>query len=275
MAYSAPVNSASPAFVCIQRDGSESMEDGVLVQGRKTTKAQGCAETANRFFCEVVQNCHDNGRVRNAFEFCGCTYGNGTLGPLFGGALERERFITVSQLIGNPLRLERAAPISGEDHAEVDLPVWVEARAEGDTPMRRAFEETVQLVSEWIATHPAAFPPVVINITDGESTDGSPAEAARALTSLQTLDGNVLLFNVQLSAAGKSPVIFPARPDDLPDRFSRLLFDISSILPDPMAQAARRLGVDVEPGARALICNAGLRDIMTALLTGTQLAPRR
>ena len=80
------------------------------------------------------------------------------------------------------------------------------------------------------------------------------------------------LYSAVVEGNGGGAVVSPATPDRLPDAFSRRLFEMSSVLPDPMADCARRLGIQVEPGARTLICNARMRDVMRALITGSQMA---
>jgi len=60
-----------------------------------------------------------------------------------------------------------------------------------------------------VAQHPKSFPPVVINITDGESTDGDPYPASAAIRELETEDGNVLLLNLHLSSCRAPQVFFP------------------------------------------------------------------
>ncbi|PRC60442.1 hypothetical protein C6A85_18285, partial [Mycobacterium sp. ITM-2017-0098] len=78
------------------------------------------------------------------------------------------------------------------------------------------------LVSSWVDQHPTGFPPVVLNLTDGESTDGDPTNVAAKIRSQLSTDGNVLLFNLHVSDKGGSPISFPASEAALPDEFSRL-----------------------------------------------------
>ena len=87
-----------------------------------------------------------------------------------------------------------------------DVPVWVDPRAEGGTPMCHMLYHAHQILAEWIGQHPRSFPPIVVHITDGESQDGNPIPYADALKSLATEDGNVLLFNCHLSMTAADPV---------------------------------------------------------------------
>lgn len=82
-----------------------------------------------------------------------------------------------------------------------------------------------------------SFPPIVLNITDGEASDATPqtllAEAG-SIKSVATRDGNVLLFNIHLAGSGTqtSAQCFPSNREELPCiRYADLLYDMSSELP--------------------------------------------
>jgi hypothetical protein len=86
---------------------------------------------------------------------------------------------------------------------------------------------------EWIGRNPHSYPPVIINITDGMANDVSnDAEllaTARAVTALQTSDGNALLINCHIADGTEAAVVFPQTADELPaDPYARLLFEMSS-----------------------------------------------
>ena len=115
-----------------------------------------------------------------------------------------------------------------------------------------------------------SFPPVAINITDGESTDGDPSAAAARLQSLGTADGNVLLFNLHLSSTRTAPIVFPDGEVQLPDQFARLLFGMSSALPEMMRRAAADEGYSVSAGSRGFAFNADLVSLVKFLEIGTR-----
>ena len=71
---------------------------------------------------------------------------------------------------------------------KVKFPVWFDPVAEDGTPMREAIELARNILRLWIVEHRRSYPPIVINITDGEPND-DPTEAARKLTALETEDG--------------------------------------------------------------------------------------
>jgi hypothetical protein len=99
---------------------------------------------------------------------------------------------------------------------------------------------------------------VVINITDGEATDGDPEQPATRLRQLSSTDGNVLLFNAHLSAQDEAGIIFPDTEEGLPDSYARLLFRMSSLLPPPIRASAHQAGYVVGAGTRGFAFNARL-----------------
>src|SRR2546422_4517976 len=64
----------------------------------------------------------------------------------------------------------------------VKFPVWFDPYWKGGTPMCAALKEATEITQTWCQEHPNGFPPIVINITDGEATDGDLVAEARKLT---------------------------------------------------------------------------------------------
>ena len=137
--------------------------------------------------------------------------------------------------------------------------------------MCAALDRAGALAHRWIASFPDSFPPLVINLTDGEATDGDPQMWATRLRSLSTTDGPVLLFNLSLSSVPATPVLFPTSSAGLPSREAAALFEMSSLLPEIMLEGAGTLGEPVRLGARGFGCNADLKGIVTFLNIGTSI----
>src|SRR5947209_713269 len=68
----------------------------------------------------------------------------------------------------------------------------------------------------FLRNYPDCYPPLVMNITDGESTDGVPEKDAANLRELASSDGNVLLLNAHVSAKQLRPIEYPDREEGLP-----------------------------------------------------------
>ncbi len=177
--------------------------------------------------------------------------------PIMQGQLANRPLVSITDIGNNPARIDTATQrIHDEETGEVmevptDTPVWVDPYAEGSTPMCHVFHYAHGILSQWINAHPGSFPPIVIHITDGESQDGDAIPYADAVKALATSDGNVLLFNCHLSMSAVEPFVFPNTDQGLPDDLARVLFHMSSPLPDPFFRSAARGGLsDSAGGAR-------------------------
>jgi hypothetical protein len=157
----------------------------------------------------------------------------------------------------------------------VKFPVWYDPSSQGGTPMCAALKAAHKIVQQWATGHASGFPPIVINITDGDSTDGDPLADAQALCSTGTDDGPTILFNVHLSSTRGSPIELPARDNELPDEFAKKLFEMSSKLTPFMVSRAREVGMDVEENSRGFVFNAQPTQIIQFLDIGTRPANLR
>jgi hypothetical protein len=195
-------------------------------------------------------------------------------GPLAGRTL-----VSITEIGAYPARIEnRTQSFPDEDTGEMvevpcESPVWVDPKAEGGTPMCHMLYQAHQMLSEWIALHPRSFPPIVVHITDGESQDGDPIPYADALRSLATGDGNVLLFNCHLSMTKANPFMFPAAEEGLPDELAKVLFRMSSVLPEPFMKHAAEELFPLQPGARGMAFNADMVCLIQFVNMGTKAAP--
>ena len=195
------------------------------------------------------------------------------------GALAGRTFVSISEIGMNPARIDtRCQFIPDEETGEMievpcEVPVWVDPVTEGGTPMCHMLYQAHQMLSEWIGQHPRSFPPIVVHITDGESQDGDPTAYADAVKKLATDDGNVLLFNCHLSMTAADPFMFPSAEAGLPDDLGRVLFRMSSVLPDPFFRHATMEGFQLQPNARGMAFNADMVCLIQFLNMGTQAAP--
>ena len=110
---------------------------------------------------------------------------------------------------------------------------------------------------------------MVVNITDGASTDGNPEEPAQKLRAIASSDGEVLLFNVHLSSLPGEPVEFPDQDEKLPDNFARQLFRMSSVLPPKLRELANGQGKSFTEKSRGFAFNADLITLIKFLQIGT------
>ena len=136
--------------------------------------------------------------------------------------------------------------------------------------MSRALTRAHSVIKNWLDEHPDCFPPIVINITDGEATDGNPSNLATNLRKLASSDGNVLLFNVHLSSQNAAPIEYPDHEEGLPDKHARLLFGMSSVLPEYMRTIAFQEGIQINERSRGFVFNADIVSAIQFLDIGTR-----
>jgi hypothetical protein len=213
-------------------------------------------------------------RPRNYFSVGAIGYG-AKMGPAFSGNLAGKDLVTISEIAEMPARIEEKTR-KVEDGAgglvsqSVKFPIWFEPVASGGTPMCAAFSKAESILSARVASYRDSFPPVVINLTDGESTDGDPTASAESLKKLATNDGNVLLLNVHISSQKSEPIMFPESEDSLVDDYAKLLFKMSSALTDGMKNRARANGIKVGDGSRGFVFNADPVSVIQFLEIGTR-----
>lgn len=205
--------------------------------------------------------------------------GNMIIAPALLGQLAGKKLVSITEIGGNPARIDTRnqwipSDMPGQSiEVPCEVPVWVDPVAEGGTPMCNMLYQAYGLLTEWIESHPHSFPPIVVHITDGESQDGDPIPYAEAIRSLATSDGNVLLLNCHLSATAAEPFMFPSSDEGLPDDLAKVLFKMSSVLPEPFQRHATTEGMQLPAGARGMAFNANMVCLIQFLNMGTQAAP--
>lgn len=272
--YAAEISRANPSCILFLIDQSGSMADKFGNAEANTSKAEQVATIVNRFLQNLVVRCAKAEGVRDYFEVGVVGYGS-SVGVAFQGNLSGAALAPISQVAGSPLRVEdRTRKVDdgagGVVEQRVKFPVWFDAFANGGTPMCQALQLAQQTVQGFLGQHPSCFPPIVINITDGESTDGDPSHLAAAIRSLSSADGNVLLFNVHCSSRGGAPIQFPDSEAMLPDQFARLLFGMSSLLTDSMRAVSREMALPVSEQSRGFTFNADPVALIQFLEIGTR-----
>ena len=272
MAYSnVPIGTSNPGCIVILVDQSWSM----IEDYGTGTKAEVTALAVNHILEELLLACRSGDKIRDRCQVSVIGYGEGVECVVDGMISE-----VPSSLI-EVKKGKKSIPdgAGGLVEVEIELPIWLQPKANNGTPMHEAFERAAEIVQRWCDDNPDSFPPTVINITDGEAAYlDLTADAARKVMNLHTTDGNVLVFNVHI-ANNKHEVIFPHSAAQLigGDNFAEFLFNISSILPDPLREEAKVHGPPAEPDTRCFGYNAGeaamIRILNFGSTKGGQLVP--
>jgi hypothetical protein len=279
MAYTAEISRTNPSCFLFLIDQSGSMAEPFAGQP-DTKKADEVATAINRLLQTLVLRCAKGHEVLDRFHVGVIGYSSARVGPALGGSLAGRTLVPISQLATNPLRVEQRTKrvpdgAGGVIDQTIKFPVWFEPVAKGKTPMCQAFDQAWSSLAEFLNQYPNSYPPIVINITDGQATDGDIDTHARCIRDLASGDGNVLLFNVHLSARAERAIELPAQEEDLPpDDFARLLFRVSSVLPPGMREAAVREGYRVSENTRGFVFNGDMVAVIRFLDIGTRVDAR-
>jgi hypothetical protein len=276
MPYTAQISRTNPACILLLIDQSKSMSEP-FVGLADQTKAGMVADAVNRLLQNIVLRSAKADGVRDYFHVGVLGYGKSISAGL-GGKIPHDILIPISRLGDHPLRIEnrkKTVPdgAGGVVEQTVKFPVWFDPEATGPTPMCEAFAAAGLAVKGFIDRYPNAYPPIVLNLTDGQPSDGNPQSNARALRNMTTSDGNVLVFNLLLSTTPGLSVYFLASEAGLPDDYSKLLFRMSSELPQRMFDAARAEGFSLATKARGVVFNADPTAVVRFLDIGTRIAP--
>ena len=103
--------------------------------------------------------------------------------------------------------------------------------------------KAAEALVQWCDTHPNSYPPTVLHVTDGASTDGDPESVASALQRISTGDGECLLFNIHVSTQQGETVQYPSSDAALPDSYGKLLaFGFQHDLPPHVSKLCGRRG---------------------------------
>ncbi len=250
MPYIAEISADNPSCFLFLIYQSTSMAEEVSAGDATIAKAAGVSDTMNRWLSELSIKCAKSEGVRDYYHVGVVGYGK-KVGPCLAGSSDGNELIPISHIADNPARID--------ERDNIRMPVWFDAVADGGTPMCRATSQAGEIVQHWLDAHPDCFPPIVIHVTDGEATDG-----------------DVLLFNIHLSAnPDAQPVCFPDSPDNLPDEYSKMLWETASPLSPTMRALAKEYGIKTTDDSRGFVLNADMVMLVQAIDIGTRPANLR
>jgi hypothetical protein len=262
MSYSMQIGTKHPGLILILVDQSSSMAD--VYDGQ--TKADLAAMAVNRVIDEIGMACQQGSKIKDRC-FIGIVGYGASVDVLLGGM--------ISQIANTPKHIKKIKKkesdgAGGLVEVEIDMPIWLDSTANNGTPMAEAFEVAYDVAKEWIQKNPDNFPPVIINITDGEPNDEQKTRAAaKKIMDLNTTDGNALILNAHISNANIAENKLPNSSTALHDQYAKFLFDISSMLPNPLIAAAQKVGFSPQMGAHGFVFNAGPETMIKLLNFGS------
>lgn len=268
-------NSATPGCMIFLLDQSGSMAEPFASQqvGSGKRKCDMVATIFNSFLNELITVNTEvlpdsSSDVKRRADICAISYEGNTVTSALDGVLANQPFVSLADLQMSPLDIEMRKRKEMDDSGgfydvEIPFPIWIKAKHGGGTPMCAALNRAYDLASQWAMNHPDNYPPVIINLTDGMSTDGDPSSIAQQITQVATSDGNTLLFNIHITSINASPVLYPSSEPEVPnDQYARLLYKMFSVIPETSRTLLELLlGYPVPPGARGMIFNGDASSI--------------
>jgi hypothetical protein len=272
MVYSGEISRDHPTCLFFLVDQSGSMDER-MTTGK--TKADFVADVLNKTIQTLVVSCTKADGVRSYFDVGVLGYSGDRAAPGFGGNLGGSAVHPIASLALGPVRVEDRTRIEDDGaggvlERSVKFPVWFVPTSSGGTPMCAALTKAVEELAAWCDAHPSSYPPTILHVTDGASTDGDPERIATALRQISTADGECLLFNIHVSSSPGDSVRFPDSETGLPDSYAKLLFRMSSVLPTHVARLAVDKGYSVSEAARGFMFNADPKDIVNFFDIGTR-----
>lgn len=279
--YSQEISRERPACFLFVLDQSYSMIDPLSGSGPR--KCDQLTDVMNGWLQNMIIKATGTSGVKDWMYIGVIGYRTDDQGvPIIGsaltGPLAEQSLVPISKFNDHPLRVDqKMQQMFDEDLGEmtefpVQVPVWVDPVFVGGTPMCHVLHHAYGVLQQWIEAHPDCFPPILIHITDGESQDGDPIPYAEPIKDLATNDGNVLFFNCHLSATAADPFVFPHSDEVLPEELARVLFRMSSILPQSLFDRAVQEGFTLQSNARGMVFNADMISLLQFLDMGTRVA---
>jgi hypothetical protein len=276
--YKAPITRLHPTAFIVLIDRSGSMSEEIVFAGQVMPKSHAGAIVANSFIDELLWRAHRAGEVYDYYEIAVLGYSGDGVTSLISpeGEFTRPSRLAMANVRRERLSRERMLPDGRSVVTVTEQNMWIEPEATGATPMRAALGEALTLLEKWYRRtgNRASYPPTVLNITDGEASDGSEddiREIARQIRATGTADGNTLLINTHLGRCNEAAsVAFPTSSDQLPPhRYARLLWDISSEMPAPYHDFVAQMRGEAGRIPRGMSFNCPLADVVAMMNIGS------
>ena len=291
MPYTAEISRANPAcflFLVIQCMGM-----GQQIAGQPgPTKGEVSADAVNRIVDALSQRCSSGMDVRDYFHVG--ILGFSSEGFIFNrnklvntsalaGTTPERPFLPISQVVEVAEIEERLVKenYGGGEIVEVTrrMPVWLRNRLGNWDPMCAMLRLMEQPLAEWIGSAPRLVPAHRHHhlrwLVHGRGSTGR-GRTHQEHANPPSNDGNVLLFTVHLSTAKEAqPRHFPSQEQGLPSlgegvEDSKMMFRMTSVLPEPSRQQAASMGFEVDELARGFVLNADAVSLAQFLDIGTR-----
>ncbi len=285
--YTKSITRKHRALFIIAIDQSCSMAGELALGSRTLSKAELVAEVANDLIAELIERSRRSEGIRDYYDVAIIGYSGEGVRSL----LSTQPWISISDLEKIEVErgeVEREYRLSDGEHRlfRHHLHKWVTPTATGATPMYEALLTAHDIAEQWslLAANRESFPPMIYNITDGESTDcdySDIAEISSRIKSISTLDGQALLFNIHIASSSlPSSILFPSLSEIAQwgecSRSALSLFHSASHLPEVFSASLREIKpTEGEQQYKAMSFNCSVAELITILNIGSISIKRR
>jgi hypothetical protein len=262
------INTTNPCLILFLLDQSGSMSE-TFGGDDSTPKDEALANAVNETIHNIGLKCiSGQGEIRNRFEISVIGYGkDGKVNSAFEGNLKGKWVVKISDIFNNPYKY---------DDESDGAPIWISPVSSYATPMAEAFRNAYDLCNDWInyENHVDCHPPIIINISDGQPTDGGRdftklKTIVNQIKSLKTNYGNTYVFNVHISSLLHDKVLFPNSIESIESTYAKLLFNLSSKLNSKMLDIGVSRGYNIDSNSRGFIFNGNSSDLINFLNIGS------
>ncbi len=275
--YTQEITRRHRAAFIIAIDRSGSMQENIHFGQRDIPKSEAVAHTANTLISELIDRCRRTDGLRNYYDIAVVGYGNDTVENL----LDPAGFIAIDRLEARNIETSTINTQHGSGKSTIvighTVKQWIKVKSEGNTPMYEAMLRVRDLAEAWCADpqNRESFPPVVINITDGEVSDCDDDELidiCSQIRRISTDDGATLLFNIHLTNTDRPAAIFPTRQElTHAGQYARTLAECSSEMPEAFNDAVRRKkDAGAEPPFLGMAYNANIVELLSIINIGSR-----
>jgi len=278
--YTAQITRNTPTAFIFLVDQSVSMKRITTLNGEQMSLAEAVARIVNNQINELVYRCIKTTEVRHYYDIAIIGYGHEVYSG-WNGVLAGRDFVSPEELKNNPFKKiivkEEKRTRKGTMIKEIEKVQWLEARCDGNwTHVHKALDKAKALLNQWMKEHhdKDCYPPTIINITDGQfnhATREQIVQQANELKAMFTNDGNVLLWNIHITPNNMEQVLLPIGKEELKgDKYSELLYDMSSLLPTRYNQAISDIrGDSVDSRHVAMATNTDMSTLIQLMDIGT------
>ncbi|MBU3658696.1 MAG: VWA domain-containing protein [Flavobacteriales bacterium] len=257
-------SSATPGYIIFLVDQSGSM--GQDYTGGKN-KAEFTALVINRTINDLIFTNSAGDKVKDRVFISIIGYGGQG-----GNSVDDIRSDYLSAFADSPLRTEKVKKkvsdgAGGLVEIEEEMAIYLEPTCpeNGLTPMGEALDFAKQLIEGWISKKPDNPAPVIINVSDGMPYTGGNAmddkekaiSVANSIMNIKTNDGNPIIFNVHVGQPPFNESKFESSESKILDEEGKLLFKISSKVPETYREAARKYEFVTSADSKGFVSNAG------------------